>query len=105
MKTNTEEIVKLAKEKSRRVRGSVIEAIDKLKQENREITFASVAAEADVSRNYLYKSEEFRPIIEELREDSNRMEQPEDTRDLIIEQQQQKISELTEALKEYEGES
>lgn len=105
MNPKTKEIIRLAKEKSIATRKSVIEAIDRLKRNNEKITFASVAAEADVSKNYLYKSEEFRPIIEELREDSNRIEQSEDTRDLIIEKQQQRISELTEALKKYEGES
>lgn len=103
MNKNTKEIIKLAKEKSRKTRGSVIKAIDKLKRDNKKITFASVATKANVSRNYLYKSEEFRPIIEELRGDSNRIHQSKDTRDLIIEQQQQKIAELTEVLKKYES--
>lgn len=103
MNPNTKEIVRLAKEKSIATRKSVIEAIDKLKYNNKKITFSSVATEAKVSRNYLYKSKEFRPMIEELRENSNKINQSKDTRDLIIEKQKQKITELTEALKEYEG--
>lgn len=104
MNPNTEKIVRLAKEKSIRTRGSVIRAIDNLKENNKKITFASVAAKAGVSRNYLYKSEEFKPVIEELREAPGNIIREEDTRDLIIEKQQQRISELTESLKEYENE-
>lgn len=99
MNPNTKEIVRLAKEKSIATRKSVIEAIDRLKENNKKITFASVAAKADVSRNYLYKSEEFRPIIEALREDSNTVNNVKDTRDIIIENQKAEISELRQALK------
>lgn len=104
MSRNTEEIVKLAKEKSLKTRNSVIKVIDELKHERKKITFTSVASEAGVSRNYLYNSKEFRPIIEELRGTPNKVNPTSDTRDLIIEKQQQKISELTKVLKKYEGE-
>ena len=103
MKYNTERIVQLAKEKSKLTRESVVNAIDKLQHEKKEITFASVAKEADVSRNYLYNSEEIRPIIEELREEPIKRNQTEDTKDLIIETQKHKISELNKELKKYES--
>lgn len=43
------------------------EAISKLNQEKKPITFASVSQEAGVSRNYLYKHPELRAQIERFR--------------------------------------
>ena len=101
MNKNTEKIVLLAQEKVEIKRMAVVEAIDKLKSENKEITFTTVSKEAGVSRNYLYKSDEFRTIIESLRNTSIKKMQTKDTKDLIIETQKRKINELKKHLKKY----
>lgn len=101
MSSNTDEIVKLAKKKSIQARNSVIEAIKKLQQEDKNINFSSVAKEANVSRSYLYNNEELRPLIEELREtnDSGRLEV--NAKDKIIEKQKDEIKRLKEQLSKY----
>lgn len=101
MKKNTEKIVLLAQEKVEIKRMAVVEAIDKLKSEKKDITFSTVSKEAGVSRNYLYKSDEFRPIIESLRNISIKKVQTKDAKDLIIETQKRKINELNKKLKKY----
>ena len=101
MKKNTEKIVLLAQEKVEIKRMAVVEAIDKLKSEKKDITFSTVSKEAGVSRNYLYKSDEFRPIIESLRNISIKKVQTKDAKDLIIETQKRKIVELNKKLKKY----
>jgi len=101
MKKNTEKIVLLAQEKVEIKRMAVVEAIDKLKSEKKDITFSTVSKEAGVSRNYLYKSDEFRPIIESLRNISIKKVQTKDAKDLIIETQKRKIDELNKKLKKY----
>ena len=101
MKKNTEKIVLLAQEKVEIKRMAVVEAIDKLKSDNKDITFSTVSKEAGVSRNYLYKSDEFRLIIESLRKTSIKKVQSKDAKDLIIETQKRKIDELNKQLKKY----
>lgn len=101
MSSNTDEIVKLAKEKSIQARNSVVEAIKKLQQEDKNITFSSVAKAAKVSRSYLYNNEELRPLIEELRETNNFGGLEVDAKDKIIEKQKDEIKRLREQLSKY----
>lgn len=65
---NTEEIVRLAKQKSRRTRENVDKVISKLSLEGKTINFNTVAKEANVSKSWLYKEHDIRQRIESLRE-------------------------------------
>src|SRR5690625_6745940 len=64
---NTEEIVRLAKQKSRRTRENVDKVISKLSLEGKTINFNTVAKEANVSKSWLYKEHDIRQRIESLR--------------------------------------
>ena len=64
---NTEEIVRLAKQKSRRTRENVDKVISKLSLEGKTINFNTVAKEANVSKSWLYKEHDIRQRIEFLR--------------------------------------
>lgn len=101
MNVNTEEIMKLAKEKSIRTRNIVVETIERMKNQNKEINFSTLSKEANVSRNYLYNSEELRPIIEELRDKKDSAITHIDTKDLIIEKQKDEINKLRRELEKY----
>lgn len=101
MKKNTERIVQLAHEKANIKLKLVIDAIDRLKSQNVDITFTRIANEANVSRNYLYKNKELRQIIDSLRKSSMKTTQPKDTKDLIIESQKHRINELQKQLIKY----
>ncbi|WP_438872342.1 DUF6262 family protein [Providencia hangzhouensis] len=63
---NTEEIVRLAKQKSRRTRENVDKVISKLSLEGKTINFNTVAKEANVSKSWLYKEHDIRQRIESL---------------------------------------
>ena len=102
-KRNTEKIKKAAKLKSIQKREKVLKILDKMKNNNSEITFASVAKKAEVSRNYLYKNNELRILIESLRETAIiKKIQNKDSKDVIIDIQRNKIKELNKKIKELE---
>src|SRR5699024_12675588 len=61
------EIVRLAKQKSRRTRENVDKVISKLSLEGKTINFNTVAKEANVSKSCLYKEHDIRQRIESLR--------------------------------------
>src|SRR5690625_4184243 len=65
---NTEEIVRLAKQKSRRTRENVDKVISKLSLEGKTINFNTDGNEANVSKSWLYKEHDIRQRIESLRE-------------------------------------
>ena len=62
---NTTEIVRLAKQKSKKTREK---AISKFSIEGKVINFNSIAKEANVSKSWLYKEHDIRQRIESLRE-------------------------------------
>jgi pyruvate-formate lyase len=64
---NTEEIVRLAKQKSKETRENVDKVISKLSLEGETINFNAVAKEANVSKSWLYKEHDIRQRIESLR--------------------------------------
>lgn len=64
---NTDKIVQLAKEKSDRTRIKVDKVISKMSIEGKTINFNSVSIEANVSKSWLYKEDDIRKRIEELR--------------------------------------
>lgn len=99
MSNKTRKIVELANEKAEFKRSAVLLAIDSMKKEKKEINFTSVSNEADVSRNYLYKNEELRYLIESLRTEKVKKVQSKDAKDIIIEAQKKKIKELEKKLK------
>ncbi|CAA4766564.1 Transposase for transposon Tn554 [Staphylococcus aureus] len=63
---NTTEIVRLAKQKSKKTREKVDKAISKFSIEGKVINFNSIAKEANVSKSWLYKEHDIRQ--ESLRE-------------------------------------
>lgn len=65
---NTTEIVRLAKQKSKKTREKVDKAISKFSIEGKVINFNSIAKEANVSKSWLYKEHDIRQRIESLRE-------------------------------------
>ncbi len=101
MKKNTEKIVQLSQEKAIHKRNSVISAIARLKHDQLKITFSSVASEANVSRNYLYKTEELKLLIESLRDGKHVIVQK-DTKDAIIDVQKKRIKDLENRIRELE---
>lgn len=103
MNNKTRKIVELANEKAEIKRISVLSAIDIMKKEQREINFTSVSKEAAVSRNYLYKNDELRYLIESLRTDKIKKVQSKDAKDIIIDAQKKKITELEKKLKLLDG--
>lgn len=64
---NTEEIVRLAKEKSDRTKANVEKVLSRMSVEGKSINFNSVSKEANVSKSWLYKDDGVRRRIEELR--------------------------------------
>ena len=54
MKRNTEAIVRLAAEKSRKARSRVLVALQELQQAGESVTFAAVCQAAHVSKTFLY---------------------------------------------------
>lgn len=66
-KPNTDAIVKLAKEKSIKVRNKVEKTISEMALRNEKINFNTVSKKADVSKSWLYKEKDIRERIELLR--------------------------------------
>lgn len=99
MSEKTKKIIELAIEKAELKRKAVLIAVDKMKKEKKEINFVAVSNEAGVSRNYLYKNEELRTLIESLRIDEIKKVQSKDAKDIIIDSQKKKIKELEKKLK------
>lgn len=64
---NTVEIVRLARQKSKRTRENVDKVISRLSLEGKTINFNTVAKEANVSKSWLYKEQDIRRRIESLR--------------------------------------
>lgn len=67
-KSNTDAIVKLAKEKSKEVRNRVEKTLSEMSLKNERINFNSVSQRAQVSKSWLYKEHDIRERIEVLRE-------------------------------------
>lgn len=66
-KSNTDAIVKLAKEKSIKVRNRVEKTISEMSLKNETINFNAVSKRAQVSKSWLYKEKDIRERIETLR--------------------------------------
>lgn len=66
-KPNTDAIVKLAKEKSIKVRNKVEKTISEMALQNEKINFNTVSKKANVSKSWLYKEKDIRERIELLR--------------------------------------
>lgn len=64
---DTSGLSQAAKDRSTQTEKQAKAAIRRLNQEKKPITYASVAQEAGVSRNYLYKHPELRAQIEKLK--------------------------------------
>ncbi|RZI06959.1 transposase, partial [Staphylococcus aureus] len=65
---NKTEIVRLAKQKSKKTREKVDKAMSKFSIEGKVINFNSIANEANVFKSWLYKEHDIRQRIESLRD-------------------------------------
>lgn len=102
MSKNTNKIIELAKSKSEETKNKVIEVVNEMLANGEKITFYSVYKKAGVSKSYVYNNEEIRLIIETYRKSSVKKKQGSEAKDVIIEAQKKKISELERKLKEFE---
>ena len=64
---NTDAIIKMAKEKSKKSRKKVEEAISKLMLEDKKINFNTVSKESGVSKSWLYSNADIRARIDDIR--------------------------------------
>ena len=80
----------------------VLEAIEQMVQEGREITFYSVAKVTGASRNYLYTNDEIRSAIESTR---HQYEPKPQNPDIIIKGLKRRVKELEKTLAEADAEN
>ena len=99
MSKNTSMIVLMAKEKTEERKQKVIETVNKMLENKEKITFYSVYQKAGVSKSFIYKNEDLRKLIESYRQSPIKKVQGKDAKDIIIESQKRKISELEKQFK------
>jgi len=101
---NTQGIKEYAKKKKEETEKKVKDTIYRLVREKYPINFNTVAKEAGVSKAYLYKNQEIRKLIEELRAKQEGLRSPkqmkvnmtEGNKDAIIAIKNKRIKELEE---------
>ena len=69
---NSRYLLDAAAARRQNARHKASQAIERLDQQRQPITFASVAAAADVSRSWLYRQSDLRELIDRLRADNGR---------------------------------
>lgn len=99
MSKNTSMIVLMAKEKTEERKQKVIETVNKMLENKEKITFYSVYQKAGVSKSFIYKNEDLRKLIESYRQSPIKKVQSKDAKDIIIDSQKRKISELEKQFK------
>lgn len=92
-------IVLMAKEKTEERKQKVIETVNKMLENKEKITFYSVYQKAGVSKSFIYKNEDLRKLIESYRQSPIKKVQSKDAKDIIIDSQKRKISELEKQFK------
>lgn len=100
-KSNTDAIVKLAKEKSKEVRNRVEKTLSEMSLKKERINFNSVSQRAQVSKSWLYKEHDIRERIEVLRERQikatyNSPKKSTKSEDVLIKSLKKRIKELEE---------
>lgn len=99
MSKNTSMIVLMAKEKTEERKQKVIETVNKMLENKEKITFYSVYQKAGVSKSFIYKNDDLRKLIESYRQSPIKKVQSKDAKDIIIDSQKRKISELEKQFK------
>lgn len=104
--SNTDAIVKLAKEKSIEVRKRVEKKISEMALKNETINFNSVSKQANVSKSWLYKERDIRKRIETLREQRirktyNPPKRSTRSEDVLIKSLKERIKELESENQDY----
>lgn len=102
MTDKTKGLKKYAQEKTRKTLEKVDKAIRKLSLNDKKVNFNSISQESGVSKSFLYKSQEIRARIEELREKQVNKEinqrakynKTSKSKDIIIAAKDKKIKEL-----------
>lgn len=91
---NTDKIVNLKKEESVRKEKLVLETINRMALEHREITFTTVYKEAGVSKPFVYKNSSIKNAISHYMDHPAHSVKTQDSKDVIISMQKEKIIEL-----------
>jgi len=94
MNKKHDKIVKLAKQKSKITEQKVLNTITQMVKDKKNISFYSVYKKAGVSKSFVYTNEKIRNLIEDLRDKNIKVKQSKDSKDVIIESQNNKIKEL-----------
>lgn len=90
--------------KQQRAAENLDKAIDKLIQNNQQISFANVAREAGLSLSYLYKIPEVKERVSELRTQQRKTEKPHKSQTASEASKATIVYELRERIKKLEGE-
>lgn len=106
---NTDKIINMKKEESIRKEKFVLDIINRMALEHKEITFTTVYKEAGVSKPYVYKNDNIRNAISHYMEHPVHSVKTKDSQDVIISMQKEKIKELERQIikmqKEFEADS
>jgi predicted RNase H-like nuclease (RuvC/YqgF family) len=78
----------------------VLDTIQRMALEHKEIKKSTVSKEAGVSRPYLYKNKNVRAVIEQYENNPTHSKRTEDSKDVIITMQKEKIKELENQVKQ-----
>lgn len=97
---NTEKIVNMKKEESIKKEKLVLDIINRMALEHKEITFTTVYKEAGVSKPYVYKNDNIRNAITHYMEHPVHSAKTQDSKDVIISMQKDKIKELENQIKQ-----
>lgn len=91
---STDKMVQYKKEESLKKEQLVIDTINKMVNDKKEITFTTVYKEAGVSKGFVYQNQNIRSLIEHYMEHPVHSKKTQDSKDVIIDMQKQKIKEL-----------
>ncbi|MDU6266805.1 MAG: DUF6262 family protein [Anaerocolumna aminovalerica] len=92
--SNTDKIVSMKKEESAKKEKFVLDTINRMALEHKKITFTTVYKEAGVSKPYVYKNDNIRNAIAHYMENPVHSVKTQDSKDVIIYMQKEKIKEL-----------
>lgn len=91
---NTDKIVSMKKEEAAKKEKFVLDTINRMMLEHKKITFTTVYKEAGVSKPYVYKNDIIRNTIAHYMDNPVHLVKTQDSKDVIIYMQKEKIKEL-----------
>lgn len=99
---NTNRIVEIKKTESLEKEKIVLDTIQRMALEHKEITFTTVYKEAGVSKPYVYKNETIKSAISKYMKNPVHSTKSQDSKDVIISMQKDKIKELENQIKQFQ---